>query len=1471
MCKKLCFLISFILVLGAAFSNIASGADTSLVGWWKLDDANGTTFVDSSGNGYNGTITNQNTNPVKWTDSGYKGRALSFTSKTNTPFNLCDAPITLNMGEATSSFWMNMPTSFGAWGPIFVLVSGTYDHDIEPDGAGILWVNCEGGSAPSSWWGGTPPKPNLNDNQWHHVVVTYSFSNNIAVFYIDGKSIANVVHPYQDDITTVRLGGPRSTGRRQWRSYGGRLDEVSVYSKALSATEVQSLFWYGPEWALFATSPNPADGVTVSAANVTLGWTAGSSAASANGHRVYLDIDKQKVINRVGCEVNNVTTTNPSYSIPNPVQSGKTYYWAVDEVNGVNIWRGAVWSFGYSQKAFNPIPASGTKLVDPNIILSWTTGAGATSHKVYLGTNPGSLSLVSTQTATTYDPSPSSSLNYKTTYYWRIDEVNGASTYQGDVWNFKTTPHIQITDPTLVGWYNFNEDEDSIVIDWSGSGNHSLQVNGQPLHVAGHDANAMQFDGVDDSVEVTDMVQNDFTLMAWIKTTTLGPEGTMGRDGSGLIWADYSGGGDHFILAVLGTKLSFDTGAAPTVNTISNRDVVTGDWVHVAATRTQSSGQIELFIDAASDITATHTTRALGGSAKIAIGANLIDSRYFTGLIDEVRIYNRVLTAGEIGAIVAPLQAWLPNPPNNATNAATTPTLSWNLGAKAAEHDVYASDKFDEVNDANTSSPLTIYRGRQGTNEYDITTPLKWGQTYYWRIDEVNEPNVWRGNIWRFTVRNYLVVDDFEGYTNSDPNIIYKIWKDGVGYSPGNGTGSQVGYRDPNYAEVTIVHEGRQSMPFDYNNLKLPYYSDANRTFDTPQNWVTITSGPYTYHPKSLTLWFRGYPVSVGSFVESPAGTYTIATSGANIGDVSPTRGGGFHDECHFGYKAATSGTTTTLPGTTTSITGVKIIAKVESLGNTGDTVGKAGVMIRDSLDAKSVNGFMCVRRIAADTYGVAFQYRQTAKGGSTTQDVNDEGITLPCWVALTLQTGSSYRNVRAYYSKNGTTWLQLGTVQQYPSGTMYLPKAGSAPIYLGLAETSQSTTETRKAKFSNVAITAGAAGAWNHQDIGIKSNVASPLYVTLQDSNPSPGTKTVTHPDPYIVLQNTWQAWDIALSDFNGVDLTKIKKMTIGVGNKSAPQAVGIGTIYVDDIRLYVPRCIAGRVAPDFTGSDCLVDNQDLRILTDNWLISDYQVKPATSWDPNTDPNLEAWYKFDNNLNDSTTHHYNGDPCGTTPGYVAGKAGQAFSLDGIDDRSVVTRMVQDDFTLMAWIKTATPGAQAGTRAWQGSGLIWSDVAGSANDFILAVLGAKLSFGTGPTEQDTTSSGNIVTGQWVHVAVTRTLSSGRIEFFIDGILDTTVIHSNTGSLNGNPKITIGANTIDERYYTGLIDDVRIYSRVLSPSEIALLAGKTAPFTQPLSGLLTQREPAINMYPDSAIDLKDYARLAKVWLETLLWP
>jgi hypothetical protein len=1402
-------------MLELVLTSAASAIDPNLVGWWKLNEGSGITANDSSGNEIYGLIYNSPT----WVSGKIGSYALQFNGVNN--YVDCGNSTLLNISaQITMACWVKIPPTVRvppgeSWQPFLAKGDGAWRLSRSQTG-GTVHMGFNN-STPIGWFDSITE---VNDGNWHHVAGT--FDGVQAKIYIDGQLDNSISTPTPATINTtadiLHLG---HNSVQTTRYLNGTLDDVRLYKRALKGLEIP-IIMYG-EWYPFAYDPEPADEATVSTRVVTLKWTPGEKVASTDGHKVYFDPTKAKVQARSGCQVNNVSTTNPSYLIPTPLDLEKTYYWAVDEVNDGNNWSGPVWSFAVAPYiASHPDPCDGAQLVESPVALKWIAGTGAVEHHVYFGDSETDVNLGTpyTDKGTRTEPNYYAGALGGGKFYWRIDEVNATTVFTGDVWNFTTVgPLLGLRSE----YYN------------------NTDLSGVPV-----------------------LIRKDLNInFDW---ATSSPDPNVSSDNFSVRW-------------------------------IGELDVPKTETYTFAVTYLRTEDSVRLWVDNKLiidnwAIDATRSNEAVINLVKGRVPIQLEFAEFTWAAICKLSwrspsIPQQIIPKGQF---TQPLRAVGPKPFDGDTQASSTPTLSWIPGVKAASHDVYFGDKWDDVNDANNSWPVgtSVYKGNQDVNYYKVPTPpapLEWGKTYYWRVDEVNNlhpDKMWRGSIRQFTTLTCLVVDDFEDYNDTAGHRIWEKWK-------ANSTG-KAGYSNPSYAERTIIHRDNQSIPFDYNNLKLPYYSDANRTFDTDQNWVSYKLDPTHIYPlKSLTLWFRGYPERVGSFsYTGTANPYaaTMYACGANIGDVpdmrNPSR---YHDECHFGYKAATSGTTTTLPGSTTSFTGVKIVAKVEGFSNPANSLGKAGVMIRDTMDANAFNAYACVRRTAANTYGVAFSYRSTAKGGtttSTTNDVNDVGITLPCWVALTLQTSSSYRNVRAYYSKNSTNgtdgkWYPFGpsgttpTVVNFPIGTMcFGGSPAHGPLYIGLAATPQSDTAKSIAQFSSVTLTAGAAGTWQSRDISIKSNVAAPLYVTLQDSNPSPGTKTVTHPDPNIVLQAGWQEWNIALSDFTGVNLTKVKKITLGVGD-STPR--GTGTLYFDDIRVYVSRCIANRKAPDFSGSDCRVDPNDLRILTDNWLISEYEVAPLLSWDPNNDANLAAWYKFENNLTDSAPHgppNYNGDPCGT-PSYVAGKAGQALSLDGINDGVVATRMIKDDFTLMTWIKTDTPGAQAGTRAYQGSGLIWSDVGGGGYDFILAVLGTKLTFATGPNDVDTTSSGNVVfsPAQWVHVAVVRTRSSGRTELYINGMLDTAVVSNNTSSLTANPQIKIGANTIDERYYRGLIDEVRIYSRALSQGEVAYLAGKTSPFTQPLSSLLTN--PAVNLYNDGRIDIRDYAVFASKWLETLLFP
>jgi hypothetical protein len=127
---------------------------------------------------------------------------------------------------------------------------------------------------------------------------------------------------------------------------------------------------------------------------------------------------------------------------------------------------------------------------------------------------------------------------------------------------------------------------------------------------------------------------------------------------------------------------------------------------------------------------------------------------------------------------------------------------------------------------------------------------LEPGTTYYWRVDEVYTGNTVKGPIWSFTVGAYLLVDDFESYTDDDPNneAIWQHWIDGFGI-PDNG--AQVGNLLPPYCEQTIVHNGAQSMPLFYVNEAGVTNSEAVLPLTAPRDWTTAGVA-------ELSLWFRG-------------------------------------------------------------------------------------------------------------------------------------------------------------------------------------------------------------------------------------------------------------------------------------------------------------------------------------------------------------------------------------------------------------------------------------------------------------------------------------------------------------------------------------------------------------------------------------------------------------------------------------
>jgi hypothetical protein len=198
-------------------------------------------------------------------------------------------------------------------------------------------------------------------------------------------------------------------------------------------------------------------------------------------------------------------------------------------------------------------------------------------------------------------------------------------------------------------YYRFEETSGTTAIDTANS-NDGTYVNGVLLDQPSAPGlgKAASFDGVNDYVSTPRTVSTNFTLEAWVKTTAPSLTGSQSYEGNGLLWSDVGGAANDFAMAMLNNGLSFFTGN-PDVTVTSATAINDGVWHHLVATRAQG-GSIEIFIDGVSQGTATTNNNPLDGNPSIMIGGNVLDGRYFAGLIDEVAYYPSVLSAARIRA-----------------------------------------------------------------------------------------------------------------------------------------------------------------------------------------------------------------------------------------------------------------------------------------------------------------------------------------------------------------------------------------------------------------------------------------------------------------------------------------------------------------------------------------------------------------------------------------------------------------------------------------------------------------------------------------------------------------------------------------------------------------------------------------------------------------------------------------------------
>ncbi|MBN1805411.1 MAG: LamG domain-containing protein [Sedimentisphaerales bacterium] len=437
------WLVSFILAVALLSVGMTEAADSDLAAHWKFDDGSGTLAVDSTGKGNDGVFVGD----PRWVPGKFGG-ALEFNG--DDYLNCGNGPSLQIRDEITIAFWFQVEAFQNEWEAFMAKGDDSY-RTSRGDGTGNathLGISGTSTGGGNGYFNGTVI---VTDGQWHHMAATYDGA--AGRIYIDG--VLDVTSPGTGQIGESSYDFWIGNNSQQTGRYlHGMLDDIRIYSRALSEVEILGVMAGGGTEYPLASAPSPSSGTYHPDTWVNLGWRAGDYAAS---HDVYFSDNFNDVDTGAGSAfIANQTDTFlvagfPGFPYPDGLVPGTTYYWRIDEVNDAepnSPWRGDIWSFTIPPRtAYLPEPADGEESVTANVTLTWTPGFGAKLHTVYFGETFDEVDNAAggpPRGNAMYSPG---TLKMAKTYYWRVDEFDITETHKGNVWSFTTEGAVSGPNP----------------------------------------------------------------------------------------------------------------------------------------------------------------------------------------------------------------------------------------------------------------------------------------------------------------------------------------------------------------------------------------------------------------------------------------------------------------------------------------------------------------------------------------------------------------------------------------------------------------------------------------------------------------------------------------------------------------------------------------------------------------------------------------------------------------------------------------------------------------------------------------------------------------------------------------------------------------------------------------------------------------------------------------------------------------
>ena len=661
------------------YSNVASATTLagtpSLVAAYSFNEGTGSTVADASGNGNTGTLTN-----TSWTGSGKYGSALTFNGASSIVTIADVAALHLTTGM-TLEAWVN-PALTTSWRD--VIYKGNDNYYLEgtsPAGAPLAGVTLSPSNNINA--GGAAPLPL---NTWTHLAETYDGST--LRLYVNGvqASAAAGTGSILTSTNPLEIGGDHLYGQY----FQGMIDEVRIYSTALTPTQIQADMAApigGGGDTQSPTVPGNAGATAVSATQIDLAWTASSDNVGVTGYLVERCSGGgcssfAQVAGPIGTTTYSDTGLTASTSYSYRVRATD----AAGNLSGYSSVATATTlaASGDTQPPSAPGTLAATAMSGTQVNLSWgaaTDNVGVTGYRVERCQGSGCSDFVKliVVTATTF---VDSGLTPNTTYNYIVRATDAA----GNLGAYSNVASVTTlgTTPALVAAYSFNEGTGSTVADTSGNGNTGMLAN-TTWTASGKYGPALVFNGSTSVVTVADAASLrltiGMTLEAWVKPAVTATSWRdviyKGNDNYYLEGSSSSGG-----VPAAGVTLAPSTG----VNAYASSALAANVWTHLA--ETYDGNNLRLYVNGVQVSLAAGTGNILTSPNALEIGGDHLYGQHFQGTIDEIRIYNTALTPTQI-------QADMSTPVASNTPVANLSASTLDFGTRA-------------INTTTQGSPITL-------------------------------------------------------------------------------------------------------------------------------------------------------------------------------------------------------------------------------------------------------------------------------------------------------------------------------------------------------------------------------------------------------------------------------------------------------------------------------------------------------------------------------------------------------------------------------------------------------------------------------------------------------------------------------------------------------------------------------------------------------------------------------------------